>query len=156
MAEYGLYGAMVRHSIPLPESILKSAKDGIMDSCAPWLLGKSLHSPWGPAPVVRGAGSLEEGIEPWSRDAWPQQPGGREALQSRSPLGGSEGRLRPGLGVCPSHPPTGCLGLSSWTDPPCEFFCPVSRGWLLPQGVYPPLPLAGAGVVVNETAPLGG
>ncbi|XP_031212034.1 visual system homeobox 2 [Mastomys coucha] len=38
MAEYGLYGAMVRHSIPLPESILKSAKDGIMDSCAPWLL----------------------------------------------------------------------------------------------------------------------
>ncbi|CAM4645006.1 unnamed protein product [Leuciscus chuanchicus] len=39
MAEYGLYGAMVRHSIPLPESILKSAKDGIMDSCAPWLLG---------------------------------------------------------------------------------------------------------------------
>uniref|UniRef100_A0A3Q2CZ83 Visual system homeobox 2 n=1 Tax=Cyprinodon variegatus TaxID=28743 RepID=A0A3Q2CZ83_CYPVA len=41
MAEYGLYGAMVRHSIPLPESILKSAKDGIMESCAPWLLGKT-------------------------------------------------------------------------------------------------------------------
>ncbi|XP_062325999.1 visual system homeobox 2 isoform X1 [Osmerus eperlanus] len=38
MAEYGLYGAMVRHSIPLPESILKSAKDGVMESCAPWLL----------------------------------------------------------------------------------------------------------------------
>ncbi|XP_029453298.1 visual system homeobox 2-like [Rhinatrema bivittatum] len=38
MAEYGLYGAMVRHSIPLPESILRSAKDGIMESCAPWLL----------------------------------------------------------------------------------------------------------------------
>ncbi|XP_058605294.1 visual system homeobox 2 isoform X2 [Onychostoma macrolepis] len=47
MAEYGLYGAMVRHSIPLPESILKSAKDGVMDSCAPWLLGmhkKSLET----------------------------------------------------------------------------------------------------------------
>ncbi|XP_014341333.1 visual system homeobox 2 [Latimeria chalumnae] len=47
MAEYGLYGAMVRHSIPLPESILKSAKEGIMDSCAPWLLGmhkKSLEA----------------------------------------------------------------------------------------------------------------
>lgn len=43
MAEYGLYGAMVRHSIPLPESILKSAKDGIMDSCAPWLLGIPVH-----------------------------------------------------------------------------------------------------------------
>lgn len=42
MAEYGLYGAMVRHSIPLPDSILKSAKDGIMDSCAPWLLGMRL------------------------------------------------------------------------------------------------------------------
>ncbi|GFT28183.1 visual system homeobox 2 [Nephila pilipes] len=39
MAEYGLYGAMVRHSLPLPESILKSAKDGDVSSCAPWLLG---------------------------------------------------------------------------------------------------------------------
>lgn len=41
MAEYGLYGAMVRHSIPLPESILKSAKEGSTDSYAPWLLGES-------------------------------------------------------------------------------------------------------------------
>lgn len=49
MAEYGLYGAMVRHSIPLPESILKSAKDGIMESCAPWLLGKR-------APTSMGGG----------------------------------------------------------------------------------------------------
>eukprot|EP00062_Callorhinchus_milii_P009625 gi/632953976/ref/XP_007892715.1/ PREDICTED: LOW QUALITY PROTEIN: visual system homeobox 1 [Callorhinchus milii] len=39
MAEYGLYGAMVRHSIPLPESILNSAKNGMVGSCAPWLLG---------------------------------------------------------------------------------------------------------------------
>ncbi|XP_076315572.1 uncharacterized protein LOC143228130 isoform X2 [Tachypleus tridentatus] len=38
MAEYGLYGAMVRHSLPLPESILKSTKEGEI-SCAPWLLG---------------------------------------------------------------------------------------------------------------------
>ncbi|CAG9864760.1 unnamed protein product [Phyllotreta striolata] len=36
MAEYGLYGAMVRHSLPLPETILKSAKEN--DSVAPWLL----------------------------------------------------------------------------------------------------------------------
>lgn len=43
MAEYGLYGAMVRHSIPLPESILKSAKEGVTDSYAPWLLGKLLQ-----------------------------------------------------------------------------------------------------------------
>uniref|UniRef100_A0A1A9ZK23 Visual system homeobox 2 n=1 Tax=Glossina pallidipes TaxID=7398 RepID=A0A1A9ZK23_GLOPL len=44
MAEYGLYGAMVRHSLPLPETILKSAKEN--DSVAPWLLGmenKSIH-----------------------------------------------------------------------------------------------------------------
>ncbi|MEQ2162772.1 hypothetical protein GOODEAATRI_023240 [Goodea atripinnis] len=52
MAEYGLYGAMVRHSIPLPESILKSAKDGISDSYAPWLLGmhKKSADPSQPSP----------------------------------------------------------------------------------------------------------
>ena len=47
MAEYGLYGAMVRHSLPLPETLVKSAKDGSDLSCAPWLLGmhqKSLES----------------------------------------------------------------------------------------------------------------
>ncbi|XP_072383479.1 uncharacterized protein [Diabrotica undecimpunctata] len=45
MAEYGLYGAMVRHSLPLPETILKSAKEN--ESVAPWLLGmhrKSLEA----------------------------------------------------------------------------------------------------------------
>ncbi|CAC5363917.1 VSX2 [Mytilus coruscus] len=41
MAEYGLYGAMVRHSLPLPETIIKSAERGVMDSCAPWLLNLS-------------------------------------------------------------------------------------------------------------------
>uniref|UniRef100_A0A8B9RWK6 Visual system homeobox 1 n=1 Tax=Accipiter nisus TaxID=211598 RepID=A0A8B9RWK6_9AVES len=41
MAEYGLYGAMVRHSIPLPESIINSAKSGLVGSCAPWLLEKN-------------------------------------------------------------------------------------------------------------------
>ncbi|KAK3608589.1 hypothetical protein CHS0354_042581 [Potamilus streckersoni] len=39
MAEYGLYGAMVRHSLPLPDAILKSADRGIDKSSAPWLLG---------------------------------------------------------------------------------------------------------------------
>ena len=39
MAEYGLYGAMVRHSLPLPDTILKSAE---VDECvAPWLLGNN-------------------------------------------------------------------------------------------------------------------
>lgn len=40
MAEYGLYGAMVRHSLPLPESILKSAQEEGGECCAPWLLGE--------------------------------------------------------------------------------------------------------------------
>jgi hypothetical protein len=41
MAEYGLYGAMVRHSLPLPETILKSNREKDSDGCvAPWLLGK--------------------------------------------------------------------------------------------------------------------
>ncbi|KAJ6221176.1 hypothetical protein RDWZM_006988 [Blomia tropicalis] len=47
MAEYGLYGAMVRHSLPLPESILKSKEVDETNSCAPWLLGmhrKSLEA----------------------------------------------------------------------------------------------------------------
>ncbi|XP_003746164.1 visual system homeobox 1, partial [Galendromus occidentalis] len=47
MAEYGLYGAMVRHSLPLPEGILKGAKEGDVTNTAPWLLGmhrKSLEA----------------------------------------------------------------------------------------------------------------
>lgn len=42
MAEYGLYGAMVRHSLPLPETILKSAKEN--ETVAPWLLGMEAKS----------------------------------------------------------------------------------------------------------------
>jgi visual system homeobox protein 2 len=37
MAEYGLYGAMVRHNLPLPETIVKSSKTNVEE--APWLLG---------------------------------------------------------------------------------------------------------------------
>ncbi len=37
MAEYGLYGAMVRHSLPVPETILRDSEKG--ESVAPWLLG---------------------------------------------------------------------------------------------------------------------
>ena len=39
MAEYGLYGAMVRHALPLPDAIVQSADKGIEQSSAPWLLG---------------------------------------------------------------------------------------------------------------------
>jgi len=38
MAEYGLYGAMVRHSLPVPDTILKDSEKG--DNVAPWLLGE--------------------------------------------------------------------------------------------------------------------
>ncbi|KAF0311379.1 Visual system homeobox 1 [Amphibalanus amphitrite] len=40
MAEYGLYGAMVRHSLPLPETIVKSVSED-KDCPAPWLLAAS-------------------------------------------------------------------------------------------------------------------
>ncbi|VDK83009.1 unnamed protein product [Cylicostephanus goldi] len=41
MAEYGLYGAMVRHSLPLPDTITKTAEAADpQQSAAPWLLGK--------------------------------------------------------------------------------------------------------------------
>lgn len=60
MAEYGLYGAMVRHCIPLPDSVLGSAEGGLLGSCVPWLLGKeegpvaaSCQRCWGsPCPVA--------------------------------------------------------------------------------------------------------
>ncbi|VDO40741.1 unnamed protein product [Haemonchus placei] len=41
MAEYGLYGAMVRHSLPLPDTITKTAETSDpQQSAAPWLLGE--------------------------------------------------------------------------------------------------------------------
>ncbi|CAM9688348.1 unnamed protein product [Lampetra fluviatilis] len=71
MAEYGLYGAMVRHSIPLPESILHSAKDGVMDSCAPWLLAMHRKS-------MEGVSKYEV-----ARDGVPSPPG--EPCDARGP-----------------------------------------------------------------------
>lgn len=44
MAEYGLYGAMVRHSLPVPETIIKDSEKG--ESVAPWLLGKNDIMKW--------------------------------------------------------------------------------------------------------------
>nr|VZI48966.1 unnamed protein product [Spirometra erinaceieuropaei] len=38
MAEYGLYGAMVRHSLPLPETILKACAQPDEESSPSWLL----------------------------------------------------------------------------------------------------------------------
>ncbi|GLD62484.1 visual system homeobox 2-like isoform X2 [Lates japonicus] len=80
MAEYGLYGAMVRHSIPLPESILKSAKDGIMDSCAPWLLG--MHKKSMEAAVPPPTGKCDA----------PQQPSSQRAEDAEAEEKRSEGK----------------------------------------------------------------
>ncbi|XP_051846436.1 LOW QUALITY PROTEIN: visual system homeobox 1-like, partial [Antechinus flavipes] len=63
MAEYGLYGAMVRHSIPLPESFINSAKSGLVGSYAPWLLGMHKKS----MDVTRKSGE-EKVSENWGYD----------------------------------------------------------------------------------------
>ncbi|TFK02486.1 calcium-binding protein 7 [Platysternon megacephalum] len=65
MAEYGLYGAMVRHSIPLPESIINSAKSGLVGSCAPWLLGMHKKS----MDVTRKPESEEKMTGSWRLDS---------------------------------------------------------------------------------------
>ncbi|RCN43913.1 homeobox domain protein [Ancylostoma caninum] len=42
ITEYGLYGAMVRHSLPLPDTITKTAETADpQQSAAPWLLARS-------------------------------------------------------------------------------------------------------------------
>jgi hypothetical protein len=55
---------MVRHSLPLPDTIVKSAKDGIDSSCAPWLLGmhrKSLEAAEQLKKMVKDDGEEEDG-----------------------------------------------------------------------------------------------
>ncbi|CAJ1073736.1 visual system homeobox 2 isoform X2 [Xyrichtys novacula] len=79
MAEYGLYGAMVRHSIPLPESILKSAKDGIMESCAPWLLGMHKKSTEGAATPPTGKCDT-----PQQQQQQQQQPSSQRAEEAEA------------------------------------------------------------------------
>nr|XP_020485609.1 visual system homeobox 2 [Labrus bergylta] len=80
MAEYGLYGAMVRHSIPLPESILKSAKDGIMESCAPWLLG--MHKKSSEAAVPPPTGKCDE--QQQQQQQQQQQPSSQRAEEAEA------------------------------------------------------------------------
>ncbi|XP_058418197.1 visual system homeobox 1 [Diceros bicornis minor] len=64
MAEYGLYGAMVRHCIPLPDSILDSANRRLVGSCAPWLLGMHKKS----TGMIRKPGSEEKMAELWGSE----------------------------------------------------------------------------------------
>ncbi|NWX92118.1 VSX1 protein, partial [Nothoprocta pentlandii] len=81
MAEYGLYGAMVRHSIPLPESIINSAKSGLVGSCAPWLLGMHKKS----MEVSRKAESQEKAAEGGWQELRPgEERQGKAAASPRS------------------------------------------------------------------------
>ncbi|XP_048793699.1 visual system homeobox 1 [Lagopus muta] len=80
MAEYGLYGAMVRHSIPLPESIINSAKSGLVGSCAPWLLGMHKKS----MEVSRKAESQEKPTDGWQAEQDGEELQGKQASSHRS------------------------------------------------------------------------
>uniref|UniRef100_A0A8B9D7G5 Visual system homeobox 1 n=1 Tax=Anser cygnoides TaxID=8845 RepID=A0A8B9D7G5_ANSCY len=80
MAEYGLYGAMVRHSIPLPESIINSAKSGLVGSCAPWLLGMHKKS----MEVSRKAESQEKLADGWRVEPDEEELQGKQASSQRS------------------------------------------------------------------------
>ncbi|XP_071404179.1 visual system homeobox 1 [Pithys albifrons albifrons] len=79
MAEYGLYGAMVRHSIPLPESIINSAKSGLVGSCAPWLLGMHKKS----MEVSRKAESQEKLADGWRMEQEAEELKGKQASSQR-------------------------------------------------------------------------
>ncbi|XP_042875717.1 visual system homeobox 2-like [Penaeus japonicus] len=112
MAEYGLYGAMVRHSLPLPETIVKSVDSG--EECpAPWLLGMGQDTGESTAATSLSRRRLTRRGKPTdrvhkapmsdpmltsdldlSRDA-PEEPGGRAAAGgggvSEGEDGGGEG-----------------------------------------------------------------
>ncbi|XP_055994390.1 visual system homeobox 1 [Sorex fumeus] len=64
MAKYGLYGAMVRHCIPLPDSVLGSVEGGLLDSCAPWLMGTHKKS----TDLIRKPESEEKLAGLWGTD----------------------------------------------------------------------------------------
>ncbi|XP_063049412.1 visual system homeobox 2 [Engraulis encrasicolus] len=108
MAEYGLYGAMVRHSIPLPDSILKSAKDGIIDSCAPWLLvqeGQPINSRYSKL-------QYPQCNSRYSKPQYPQFFAGmhKKSMETQPPGGGPgspEGGVLPPQPTSPNHKPGG-------------------------------------------------
>ncbi|XP_027413987.1 visual system homeobox 1 [Bos indicus x Bos taurus] len=91
MAEYGLYGAMVRHCIPLPDSVLGSGEGGLLGSCAPWLLGMHKKS----AGTIRKTESEEKLAGLWGSDhlkegSSPHQAGPQRGLEEGSPVSGVE------------------------------------------------------------------
>nr|XP_023405721.1 visual system homeobox 1 isoform X1 [Loxodonta africana] len=86
MAEYGLYGAMVRHSLPLPESIINSTTGGLAGSCMPWLLGmhkKSIEMTSKPGSEEKLTGLW--GSDPPQGDSSPSQVGPRSSFRKVSP-----------------------------------------------------------------------
>ncbi|XP_067561257.1 visual system homeobox 1 isoform X1 [Pseudorca crassidens] len=91
MAEYGLYGAMVRHCIPLPDSVLGSAEGGLLGSCVPWLLGMHKKS----TGMIRRAEREEKLAGLWGSDhlkegSSPHQAGPQRGLEEGSPESGLE------------------------------------------------------------------
>ncbi|XP_070341560.1 visual system homeobox 1-like [Equus asinus] len=91
MAEYGLYGAMVRHCIPLPDSVLNSTDGGLVGSCAPWLLGMHKKS----IGMIRKPGSEEKMAGLWDSDHFkegssPSQAGPQKRSDEGSPENGLE------------------------------------------------------------------
>uniref|UniRef100_A0A8C3YKM8 Visual system homeobox 1 n=1 Tax=Catagonus wagneri TaxID=51154 RepID=A0A8C3YKM8_9CETA len=91
MAEYGLYGAMVRHCIPPPDSVLSSAEGGLLGSCAPWLLGMHKKS----TGVIRKAESEEKLAGHWGSDhlkegSSPRQAGPQRGSDEGSPESGQD------------------------------------------------------------------
>ncbi|XP_032705325.1 visual system homeobox 1 [Lontra canadensis] len=90
MAEYGLYGAMVRHCIPLPDSVLNSTEGGLVGSCAPWLLGMHKKS----TGMIRKLGNEEKLTGTW--DSHHLQEGSSPRLAG-SQRGSDEARPENGL-----------------------------------------------------------
>ncbi|KAI9564300.1 putative visual system homeobox 2 [Daphnia sinensis] len=83
MAEYGLYGAMVRHSLPLPDTIVKSAKEN--ECVAPWLLGMHRKS-------LEAAHQLTSGDESNKEDDEENGGGGHGERTRDSGTGPNDGR----------------------------------------------------------------
>lgn len=112
-----------------------------------WVRARTLP---GVLPLGRGERAPEEGQSPEAG-----MPGGHNSLAGERPSeaglpvslgGGSEGRLHPVLGVCPSVPRTLILRVLLL----CE------EGMAIAPGDVSSYSLARAGAVVNEAAPLGG
>ncbi|KAJ8912656.1 hypothetical protein NQ315_012732, partial [Exocentrus adspersus] len=117
MAEYGLYGAMVRHSLPLPETILKSAKEN--ESVAPWLLGmhrKSLEAAEHLKEDTTTNSDHEESTS-MRTDASDSSVASSQPSQTQNHVASNEKDLSPTTG--PQHPSLG--GQQTYNDDPEAF-----------------------------------